>query len=255
VGACEFCGDSHRCSPKNHPQLIMDNFVVYAYCRKDGTFYYIGKGRPRRPYGKRKEGIKPPRDRDRILILHSRLSEQTAFDFEEKLILFYGRKDLGTGLLRNMTNGGEGVSGWIPDGEWRKKKSESMSGEGNPMFGMKLAGSSNHMHGKKLSENHVRKISENRRGKCTGEKNHFFDVHLTGELNPMYGKERPDLAARNKEGCPSTGTKWYNNGEVDKRFQPDSVPEGFTPGRLKVAQGHKRPDLSERNRKRGLPKQ
>jgi hypothetical protein len=219
----------------------MNNFIVYAYCREDGTFYYIGKGRPRRPYGKRKEGVKPPKDRSRILILHEGLSEKLAFNYEEKLILFYGRKDLGTGLLRNMTNGGEGVAGWVPDEKWRRQKSESMCGDGNPFFG------------KAHTENTIRVIKEKRKGKCVGEENYFFDVHLTGELNPMYGKERPDLAARNKEGCPSKGTKWYNNGEVDKRFHPDSVPEGFTPGRLKVGQGHKRPDLSERNRKQSLP--
>lgn len=211
----------------------MNNFVVYAYCREDGTFYYIGKGRPRRPYGKRREGIKPPKDKDKILILHTGLPEKTAFDYEEKLILFYGRKDLGTGLLRNMTNGGEGVAGWVPDEEWRKKKSESMSGEGNPMFGVKLTG---------------------RRNPYLSELNRMLNPlrDMRGDNNPMFGKERPDLAERNREECPSKGTKWFNNGEIDKRFPPDSVANGFVPGRLKVARGHKRPDLSERNRKRGL---
>ena len=112
----------------------MDNFVVYAYCREDGTFYYIGKGSRKRAYGKRKKGVKPPTDRNRILLLHTGLSEQTAFDYEVKLILFYGRKDLGTGPLRNMTDGGEGVAGLIRDEEWRRKKSESMRGEGNPHY-------------------------------------------------------------------------------------------------------------------------
>lgn len=219
----------------------MNNFVVYAYCREDGTFYYIGKGRPRRPYGKRKEGIKPPKNRERILILHAGLPEETAFDFEEKLILFYGRKDLGTGLLRNMTNGGEGVAGWIPDEGWRKKKSESMGGKGNPMYGVTLP------------PEVIKAAIEKRQKNYKPEDNNFFGVRLVGELNPMWGKERPDLVQRNKENPSAKGTKWCNNGEIDKRFSPDSVPEGFVPGRLKVARGHKRPDLSERNRKRGLP--
>jgi hypothetical protein len=101
----------------------MNNFVVYAYCREDGTFYYIGKGKPERPYSKRIKGINPPRNRSRILILHEGLSEGVSFEYEKKLILFYGRKDLGTGLLRNKTNGGEGVSGWVPGENWRKGKS------------------------------------------------------------------------------------------------------------------------------------
>lgn len=219
----------------------MNNFVVYAYCREDGTFYYIGKGRPRRPYGKREKGIKPPKDRNRILILHQGLDEQTAFIYEEKLILFYGRKDLGTGLLQNMTNGGEGVAGWIPDEEWRKKKSESMSGEGNPMYGVTLP------------PEVIKAAIEKRQKNYRPENNTFFGVHLTGELNPMWGKERPDLAQRNKDKPSAKGTKWYNNGEIDKRFSPESVPESFVPGRLKVGRGHKRPDLSERNRKKSLP--
>jgi hypothetical protein len=103
----------------------MNNFVVYAYCRKDGTFYYIGKGKPYRPYVWRgKRGINPPRDRSRILILHSGLSEEKALSYEQGLILFYGRKDTGTGLLKNKTDGGEGTCGWIPSREYREKRSE-----------------------------------------------------------------------------------------------------------------------------------
>lgn len=222
------------------PKTRMNNFVVYAYCRKDGTFYYIGKGRPGRPFSKRREGIRPPQDRDRILILHTGLSEQTAFDFETNLIIFYGRKDLGTGLLRNMTNGGEGVAGWVPDEEWRRKKSEDMTGENNPMFGI------SHPPEK------IEEMIEIRRKNYTPDKNYFFGKRYVGEQNPMYGKERPDLSERNKQRCPSKGTKWYNNGEIDKRFHPEEVPEGFVPGRLKVARGHKRPDLAERNKNRGL---
>jgi hypothetical protein len=186
----------------------MNNFVVYAYCREDGTFYYIGKGRPRRPYGKRKEGIKPPKNRNKILILHSGLTEKTAFEYEEKLILFYGRKDLGTGLLRNMTNGGEGVAGWIPDKEWRRKKSESMRGEGNPAY----------KDGRKLRR--TRKPRES----------------MARENNPMWGKKRPDLAERNKANPSARGTKWFNNGKIDKRFIPGTEPDGFVQGRLLMAE-------------------
>jgi hypothetical protein len=102
----------------------MDNFVVYAYCRKDGTFYYIGKGNPGRPYVWRgKRGINPPLDKSRVLILHSGLSEEIALDYEKRFILFYGRKDTGTGLLKNRTDGGEGTCGWNPSKEYREKRS------------------------------------------------------------------------------------------------------------------------------------
>jgi general stress protein YciG len=43
-GVSEFCGDSHRCSPKNHPQSIMDYFELYyaylAWCEKDNWANY-----------------------------------------------------------------------------------------------------------------------------------------------------------------------------------------------------------------------
>lgn len=197
----------------------MHKFLIYAFCRKDGTFYYIGKGTDRRPYSKRKRGINPPSDKTRILILHSNLDEQTAFDYERKLILFYGRKDLGTGLLRNMTDGGEGMSGWIPGESWRKKKSESMKGENNPFYG------------KKHTQETKNLISRKNKGRCSGKRNPMHGVRLIGELNPMYGKKRPDLSERNKENPSALGTKWYTDGDKSIRCKPGEQPEGFWLGR------------------------
>ena len=121
-----------------------DNFVVYAYSRSKGSktapkgsFYYIGKGRPRRPYDCRsRRHIKCPKDKkNNIHILHRGLKEDVAFDYEIKLIQFYGRINTQTGwrTLRNLTDGGEGVSN--PSPETRRKKSERVKGERNPMYG------------------------------------------------------------------------------------------------------------------------
>lgn len=87
------------------------DFYVYLYLREDDTPYYVGKGKGSRAWRKRKHGINPPTDKSRIRIVSHRLNESEAFLLEIKLIELFGRKDLGTGILRNITDGGEGASG------------------------------------------------------------------------------------------------------------------------------------------------
>ena len=87
------------------------DYYVYEYLREDNTPYYIGKGRKDRWKSKDHTVGIPPKGRVRFVATD--LSEQEAKDLEIELIAKYGRKDLGTGILRNMTNGGEGSSGRI----------------------------------------------------------------------------------------------------------------------------------------------
>lgn len=84
-------------------------YYVYAYLRKDGTPYYIGKGKDRRAYSKHSE-FKIPNDKSRIVFLECRLSNIGACALERRYIKWYGRKDLKTGILHNKTDGGEGTS-------------------------------------------------------------------------------------------------------------------------------------------------
>lgn len=86
-------------------------FYVYAYLRDDNTPYYIGKGKGNRAWTKRKEEIKPPRDKSKVIILEKNLSNIGALVLERRYIRWYGRKDLGTGILHNRTDGGDGAAG------------------------------------------------------------------------------------------------------------------------------------------------
>ena len=86
----------------------MKNFYTYAYLREDGTPYYIGKGKGDRWKQEHTIAVPPA---ERVLFLKENLTEAEAFRHEVYLISILGRKDLGTGVLRNLTDGGEGVSG------------------------------------------------------------------------------------------------------------------------------------------------
>ena len=69
--------------------------------------YYIGKGKNKRAWYKVKEHIKVPKHSNQIVIMESNLSNIGALALEKRYIRWYGRKDLGTGILINMTDGGE----------------------------------------------------------------------------------------------------------------------------------------------------
>jgi hypothetical protein len=90
----------------------MDIYYVYAYVRENGTPYYIGKGKGNRAYSPHRF-VSKPKDKSKIVFIFKDLSEQDAFDLECLLIKFHGRKDNNTGLLRNLTDGGEGCSGRV----------------------------------------------------------------------------------------------------------------------------------------------
>jgi hypothetical protein len=180
------------------------HYYTYAYLREDKTPYYIGKGQGKRIYSTKKN-IKPPKDKSRIIFLKKNLTEEEAFRHEIYMIAVFGRKDLGTGILHNMTDGGEGISN-LSD-ETRKKMSEVKKGENNPNYGKtaseetrkKLSearkGEKNHNYGKIFSEEHRRKLSEAKKG----ENHHNYGKTLSEETRRKIGEITKD-------------TKWWNDG-------------------------------------------
>lgn len=70
----------------------------------------------------RREGLEPI-----VEIVLDGLDEAEAFFEEIRLIAMYGRRDLKTGTLFNLTDGGEGFGGIVRTPEWAAKISQSLS--------------------------------------------------------------------------------------------------------------------------------
>jgi hypothetical protein len=225
-------------------------FYTYAYLREDGTPYYIGKGKGDRLYRKKKHEIRPPKDRTRIIFLKKNLMEEDAFKHEKYMIAVFGRKDLGTGILYNRTNGGEGLSGAIITDETRKKISEANKGENH------------YNYGKTQSEETKRKISEAKKG----ENNYFYGKSHTEETKKKISQshEGKKLSEETKqklrnlnagEKHPSYGRRWWNDGCGNIKFDYECPGDGWVLGHthgISHSEETKR-ILSEKNKGKNNP--
>ncbi len=179
-----------------------------------------------------------------ILKVEENLFEQEALNLEIWLIWAIGRANLHTGILTNLTDGGDGVSGRIISERERQRmidwgKNNSL-GEKNGMFGKthssetkmkiseklrvvmkgKLTGEKNGMFGKTLSAEARKKIGDSFRGKTSHMKGKSYDeIHgkekaeylreshsrrMTGSENPIFGIQRSE-ETREKIGKKNKG--------------------------------------------------
>jgi len=226
----------------------MPEFYVYAYIDpRDGTPFYIGKGKGNRDqqhlfpskmkqrqflYNKLRkliaQGICPE-----VRRICENLSEEEALHYESFFIHALGRRNLGTGCLCNLTNGGDGPFGVVVSEETRRKLSRVWKGRTREPFSeshrRKLsqarAGVSRGPHsektrrkisrahkGKTLSEEHRRKLSKAKETVSAGTRRKISQAHAGRHLSEEHKRKIGD-AHKGRKRPKSTGarisfTKW-----------------------------------------------
>ena len=98
----------------------MLDYYCYVYYDADWVAYYVGKGLRNRRRVKRKIEVPP---NERIQVFHFS-EEWEAYECEIELISFFGRTIDG-GTLQNVSTGGPGCPGVIPNDETRAKMSRA----------------------------------------------------------------------------------------------------------------------------------
>jgi len=127
----------------------LNDFYVYIYLdpRKHGKYkydeydfdyepFYVGKGKGNRDrkingrnnfFSKIINKIKKQKLNPIIIKLHKNLNESDSFILETKLIKLIGRRNINDGSLTNLTNGGDGISGYKFSNEIIRKKRKDFS--------------------------------------------------------------------------------------------------------------------------------
>ena len=204
-----------QCQMEQDSRQERRNFYVYFLRRPDKVDpiepwkyfpFYVGKGTNDRIGEHRREANKllhkSGRKTYKITIIHklwkqgldfeedimfNNLTESETLELEIQAIEAYGRKDNSTGILANMTNGGDGVSGLIITDEHREKLSKASSGKNNSMYGKPSP-----IKGIPKSEETKRKMSEATKGQ----------QHMLGKHHSEETKQKISLAQKGIP-CPN----------------------------------------------------
>ena len=218
-------------------------YYTYAYLREGNrTPYYIGKGKENRCYRKDGRTILPPKDKSRILILKKNLTEEEAFKHEIYMIAVFGRKDLETGILWNLTDGGEGISGISEKTRNKLKecnKNRTHSEETKKKISETKKNSNNVscLKGVPRSEETKKKISEAKKGNtcCVGRKLSEETKKKMSEANigKTHSKETKRKMSETRKGksSPNYGKKWWNDDNGNIKFSKECPGNGWIPGR------------------------
>ena len=206
-------------------------FYVYEHWRPDTNMpFYVGKGSGRR--AKTAGGRKRNKHHTHIInklmrlgmcfdikIIHENLTEQEAFDLEIERISFW--RTLGVPLT-NMTNGGEGASGFSVPESTREKIRESLKGRKRPEISAMFKG-------RKASEAARANMSAAQKGKPMSEKaraafkvrsgwNHSEDTIARMRARVFSEEHRAKISAAKKGHTVSEETRAKISAAGKRRF-------------------------------------
>ena len=216
-------------------------YYVYSYLREDNSPYYIGKGTKGRAYASANHRIKAPKNKERIYIIKDNLTEEEAYDLEKLYILIFGRVDLETGILRNLSDGGEGPTGYKTKPEQRRKIALSRMGEKHPLYGISPS--------KETREKQRQALQ----GRFVGEKNPMYNQTHTEE-------NRKKISDRHK-GVPKTEEHKRkiaeaNKGKVNSEETRRKISEANKGNKIWLGKTHTeetKRKISEKNKGRPAP--
>ena len=161
-----YVGKGHSSQSIRHLQEIKNNYST----KWTGNLF-----KQRKIQNILNKGIEPI-----ILKIEENLFEVDAFNLEIWLIWAIGRYDLNLGSLTNLTDGGDGTSGWVHTDEWKLKVSEVMRGE------------KNHFFGKKHKSETIKKFSITNKHPHNEETKIKIGNSVRGEKNGFFGKKHSE---------------------------------------------------------------
>jgi hypothetical protein len=194
---------------------IQNNFYVYEHRRKDtGVVFYVGKGCGKRAKNFCNRGRywdNVAKAAGGVIVTYPVLDvdEELSYLAEIELIDVYRKQGV---RLVNISDGGEGSSGWKPTEDVKRKIGEAnkytpkASGENHGMYGKKHSEESlakmreaavsreynenSGFSGRKHTEESRAKMSENLKGTKVGQDNPFFGKTHTAESRLKMSKAR-----------------------------------------------------------------
>lgn len=205
----------------------MNNYIVYMHispsdkryigitCKKPKYRWKNGSGYKTQQYFYRAINKYGWHNFQHIIVAKG-LTEEEAKWLEIELIREWDTTDRDKGY--NITWGGEGKNGWTPCEESRKKISEALKGENNPMYGKHHSEESKKKMSEPKSEEHKRKISEALKDRQLSEEHKKKLSETRIEKGCAKGKNNPSAKS---VICIITNTVFYTAKEGSEYYGCD----------------------------------